>query len=228
MLYHIARDGQTYGPYTLEDLQKYVASGNVLPTDLAKSEDMAEPVPVSQLVGIAPPAIAPAPFYAAAPPYREAAALYPDPPNLHWALVLVIGIFTCGLFTFVWMIVQAAWMRRVDPRSKALFFYIGAIVLYIAGFIGQISLKAAELGGNISSAFVAGFSLLWMLAYLALFLTAIFSLRASIEEHFNGPEPIGLSLSGVMTFFFSLYYFQYHFTRINELKRLARYRGARI
>jgi hypothetical protein len=40
MLYHVTRGGQTYGPYTLEDLKKYVASGNVLPTDLAKSDDM--------------------------------------------------------------------------------------------------------------------------------------------------------------------------------------------
>ena len=53
-------------------------------------------------------------------------------------------------------------------------------------------------------------------------------MRRSMEEHFNGPEPIGLSLSGVMTFFFGIYYFQYHFTRINELKRAARYRGAVI
>jgi len=28
-----------YGPYTLEDLQRYVASGNILPTDRAKRED---------------------------------------------------------------------------------------------------------------------------------------------------------------------------------------------
>jgi hypothetical protein len=57
---------------------------------------------------------------------------------------------------------------------------------------------------------------------------AFFDMRRSMEEHFNGPEPIGLSLSGVMTFFFGPFYFQYHMSRINELKRLARYRGAQI
>jgi hypothetical protein len=41
-------------------------------------------------------------------------------------------------------------------------------------------------------------------------------------------EPVGLSLSGVMTFFFGGLYFQYHLNRINEMKRLARYRGAAI
>ena len=48
MLYHISREGQNYGPYTLEDLQRYVASGNVLLTDMARAEDGTEWVPVSQ------------------------------------------------------------------------------------------------------------------------------------------------------------------------------------
>ena len=55
-----------------------------------------------------------------------------------------------------------------------------------------------------------------------------FDLRRSMEEHFNGPEPLGLTLSPVMTFFFGPLYFQYHMSRINEVKRIARYRGAAI
>ena len=51
MPYQISRGGQMYGPYTLEDLQRYVASGNVLPTDMAKSEEMADWAPVSQILG---------------------------------------------------------------------------------------------------------------------------------------------------------------------------------
>jgi hypothetical protein len=227
MLYRVTRNGENYGPYTLEDLQRYVASGNVLLTDLAKSDEMAEWVPVSQLLGATAPA-APAAYGVAPPGYAAGTVPYPDPPNLHWALVLVIGMFTCGLFTIVWIFVQAAWMRKVDPRSKALFLYIAAIVLYVCGFAAQIAMKASEMHGGIDSGLVAAYSLIWIVAYAALFITANFSMRSSIEDHFNGPEPIGLSLSGVMTFFFSIYYFQYHFTRINELKRLARYRGAAI
>ena len=56
MLYHVKRNDENYGPYTLEDLQRYVASGNVLPTDLAKSEGMTEWVPVAQVLGDAMPA----------------------------------------------------------------------------------------------------------------------------------------------------------------------------
>ena len=58
MTYQVSRNGQIYGPYTLEDLQRYVSSGNVLPTDMAKGEDMPEWVPVAQILG-APVATAP-------------------------------------------------------------------------------------------------------------------------------------------------------------------------
>jgi hypothetical protein len=230
MLYQVLRNGQNYGPYTLEDLQKYVASGNVLPTDLAKSDETADWVPVSQVLGIATPpsSLTPAVAYgAAAPAYPVAGVRYPDPPNLHWALVLLIGVFTCGIFSFVWMFIQASWMRKVKPDSKALAYYIGAIVVYLISIGAQVGLVMAGRNGTPTGAFTAVYALC-ALAYLVLFLVAVFTMRSDMEEHFNGPEPIGLSLSGVMTFFFNIFYFQYHFSRINELKRQARYGGAAI
>jgi GYF domain 2 len=54
MNYLISREGAEYGPYTLADLQRYVASGNVLLTDLARSEGMTDWVPVSQVIGNIP------------------------------------------------------------------------------------------------------------------------------------------------------------------------------
>ena len=229
MLYHVSRNGQNYGPYTLEDLQRYVAAGNVLPTDLAKSDEMPDWVPVAQVLGASMPA-APAPmaaYGAPVPAYPVAVAIYPDPPNLHWGLVLLIGCFTCGLFLIVWMFVQAAWMRKVDPRSKALTYYIAAIVLYVIMIGGEITMVMSGANGTPSTG-ISGLMSVCSLAYFVLIMIAIFSMRSSMEEHFNGPEPIGLKLSGVMTFFFSVLYFQYHFTRINEIKRAARFRGAAI
>jgi hypothetical protein len=231
MLYHVSRNGQNYGPYTLEDLQRYVASGNVLVTDLARSEEMAEWLPVSQVLGGTAPAAGVVPAagygggYPGAPPaYPSGAMIYPDPPSLHWALVLVIGIFTCGLFSIVWMFVQAAWMRKVNPRSNALFFYIAYTVAYYGGLSLRIFLI---FSGGMAHAFLPLAGLTGVLS-LVLVELAFFDMRRSMEEHFNGPEPVGLSLSGVMTFFFGPLYFQYHMTRINELKRMARYRGAAI
>jgi NADH:ubiquinone oxidoreductase subunit 6 (subunit J) len=230
MLYHVSRSGQNYGPYTLEDLQRYVASGNVLPTDLAKSDEMPDWVPVSQVLGASMPA-APAriaAYGAPVPAYPGMASQYPDPPNLHWALVLLIGCF-CGLFLIVWMFVQAAWMRKVNPRSKALTYYIVAMVVYVLMFVAFVAMAVSSNNGNgtPSGGLLALCGLLF-LAYFVLFLIAIFTMRSDIEQHYNGPEPIGLSLSGVMTFFFNVFYFKYHFTRINELKRSARYGGAQV
>jgi hypothetical protein len=227
MLYHVSRSGQTYGPYTLEDLQRYVASGNILSTDLAKGEELPEWVPVAQVLGMAAPAVAPVAYPATTPVYAPGAVPYPDPPNLHWALVLLFGVFTCGLFFVVWNFVQAAWMRKVNPNSKALFYYIASAVVYVILIGTDIAGIVAGNNGT-PSAGVSALSAVAGLAYLILFIVAIFTLRSEIEAHFNGPEPIGLSLSGVMTFFFNVLYFQYHFTRINELKRLARYRGSSI
>jgi hypothetical protein len=230
MQYHISREGQTYGPYTLEDLQRYVASGNVLLTDMARTEDGAEWVPVSQVIGAAPagstaPAGLPVVYSAAAVPgVTTAGGVYPDPPNLHWALVLLIGFFTCGLFWIVWLFVQAAWMRKVNPKSNAIFFYIAYVVISFGGSFLRVGLMAASgfhnryMGIGIPLSVIA-----WVLVELG-----FFDMRRSMEEHFNGPEPIGLSLSGVMTFFFGTFYFQYHMSRINEMKRMARYRGAAI
>jgi len=227
MLYHVTRNGQNYGPYTLEDLQRYVASGNVLPTDLAKSEEMAEWAPVAQVLGESMPPNPPmaAPYAGGAlPEYPAGVAPYPDPPNLHWALVLLIGFFTCGLFSAVWCFVQAAWMRKVNSRSKALFFYIGYFVVAFGGAFARFFLIAAS---GFHRQYIGLAIPVWLITFVLVEL-AFFDMRRSMEEHFNGPEPIGLTLSGVMTFFFGMLYFQYHFTRINELKRMARYRGAAI
>lgn len=228
MLYHVSRNGQNYGPYTLEDLQRYVASGNVLPTDLAKSDEMPDWVPVAQVLGASMPAVsAPVAVYGAPPAYAASAAIYPDPPNLHWGLVLLISCFTCGIFGLVWIFVQAAWMRKVNPNSKALFYYIGALVLDVIAVGAQLAMVFASKNGSSTAPFTAAY-FVCLLAYIVLWLVAIFTMRSDMEAHFNGPEPIGLQLSGVMTFFFSILYFQYHFTRINEIKRAARYGGAAI
>jgi len=230
MLYHISRDGQNYGPYTLEDLQRYVTSGNVLLTDMARVEDGTEWVPVSQILGataaVPEPAGTPVGFPAAAMPGTlTPVGVYPDPPNLHWALVLVISIFTCGLFGVVWNFVQAVWMRKVNPRSNALFFYIAYVIVSFGGSFLRVGLMAAS---GFHNRYVGLIGVPVTLIWFVLIEIGFFDMKRSMEEHFNGPEPVGLSLSPVMTFFFGPLYFQYHMSRINELKRMARYRGAAI
>jgi len=248
MHYQISRNGQQYGPYTLEDIQRYVASGNVLTTDMAKSEEMTDWVPVSQLLTPVPAAAPSDPFgnpsYASpaavpmygqqAPPAQAAQSFpYQDPPNLHWGLVLLFGFLTCGLFMLIWNLVIAAWLKRVQPNANALFFYLGVVILALIGFVvggaasthmmahpqanPSLAMFGPMLGVRVSLWFV-----MWVVK-----LIARFSQSASLEEHFNGPEPVGLRLNPVMTFFFGGIYFQYHLNRIMEMKQAARFGAGR-
>jgi hypothetical protein len=208
MNYFIKRDLQEYGPYTLSELQRYVASGNVLLTDLCHSEGASEWVPVSQVIGNIPvPMAAPAPTAASAA--AAAAAMYPSPPSLHWAIVLLLTIVTCGLFLWVWALVEANWVRKVQPESKGMILWSFALVLsFINGGLRAVPDNTAR-----------GLASLASLGAIILWIAGSFSMKNSIEEHYNTAEPIGLELNGVMTFFFAVFYFQYHFTQINETRK---------
>ena len=59
-------------------------------------------------------------------------------------------------------------------------------------------------------------------------LFARFTMRNELERYYNTVEPIGLRLSGVMTFFFGGLYFQYHLNRINDIKRGMAYGAPRL
>jgi len=224
MQYQVSRNGQMYGPYTLEDLQRYVASGHVLYTDMAKSEDMPEWLPVSQILGVSP-------AYAVPPPnaYPPSAGSptgipYPDPPNLHWGLVLLFSILTCGLFAVAWDFVQVLWVKKVQPDAKAMTYFIAFAILWLLN-LGKSagSIGIAMHGGARHASPLAGLISLASFVFLIVFR---FSMRNSLERHFNGPEPLGLRLGGIMTFFFGGLYFQYHFNRLNEMKEALRYRSA--
>jgi len=49
---HVMRDGQQFGPYTLEDLNAYLAQGSLLPTDQAWWEGAPAWVPMDQVPGV--------------------------------------------------------------------------------------------------------------------------------------------------------------------------------
>ena len=258
MHYQISRNGQMYGPYTFEDLQRYLASGNVLPTDLAKSETMTEWVPVSQILsgGGAPPsasrpeepafsspsyaasaqqpAAEPAPAYmnqpynppAAQPPYQGSA--YSDAPDLHWGLYLLFTILTCALFSKVFTVIQAAWLKKVQPNSNGLICYIGLYVLWVISLFVNMghTMEILSHHGDYTYHGGMGRGLFTLIYFIVLFVTR-FVMSASLEEHFNGPEPMGLRMNPVMVFLFGGVYFQAKLNEINAIKRAARYGAVR-
>jgi GYF domain 2 len=227
MTYQVSRNGQMYGPYTLEDLQRYVASGNVLPTDLAKSEDMPDWLPVAQVLGAAGtagPAAIPTPAYAAPTTYPQPSGVaYPDPPNLNWGLELLLGFLSCTIFVMVWNLIIATWANRVQPASKALMYYVIATVLIVLHLGGSWGMFIAVAHHHPYHRSVIG-NLLWLASWVVR-LIARFTLRDTLEQHFNVTEPLGLRLNAVLTFFFGGIYFQYKLNEINQLKQALRYQN---
>jgi hypothetical protein len=231
MNYFIKREEKEYGPYSLADLQKYVASGNVLLTDLCRSEGLTDWVPVSGVIGNIPVPVAapqpgagtvygaPAAYGAAAGYAQQTGTQYPSPPTLHWALVLLFTCLTCGIFSIVWLVIEALWIRKVKPDTKSVTYLTIAVGIWVTLIAVSLYQGVMSAASGHSSPGLQGFALLLDLAYFVLFLYAVFTMRSDIEEHFTTAEPIGLRLSGVMTFFFAVFYFQYHFTRIGEMKR---------
>ena len=55
MQVHIDRNGERYGPYSIEDINAYLANGTLLPTDLAWQDGMTDWLPVSQISGVVIP-----------------------------------------------------------------------------------------------------------------------------------------------------------------------------
>src|SRR5260370_7321241 len=224
MTYQVSRNGLLYGPYTLEDLQRDVASGNILPTDMAKSEDMPDWVPVAQILGVAGtpapagPTAIPTPAYAAPSTYQQPSGVaYPDPPNLNWGLELLLGFLTCGFFVVVWNLIIATWANRIQPASKALTFYIAATVLIVLN-LGSSWTVFISLSHHVHPHHSVLGNLIGIAAWVVR-LIARFTLRDTLEQHFNGPEPLGLRLSAVMTFFFARIYFQYNLTALHQIKQ---------
>jgi hypothetical protein len=201
MEYFVKRGDQHFGPYNLSDLQKYVQSGNVAVEDLAQSEGMTEWLPVSQVLGNIPAMVTGGGVAVFA---ESEPQLVPLPPNWHWSIVLILGVLTRQLFNLIWALVQANWARKLSGDNKPMVL----VAMYPAGMIAGILTTALYRN--------AGLGALFIFAGAIVYLFGVFSIKAAMEEYYNSTEKVGLQLSGVMTFFFSTVYIQYH---VNSLAR---------
>jgi hypothetical protein len=205
MDYRVKRGDQTFGPYSLTDLQRYVQSGNVLLEDLAQSEAMSDWVPVRQVLGDIPAtAMTPAASTWVTAP---AVALVDLPPNLHWAIVLVLNIVTRQLFNLIWALVLANWGRKLIGNNKPMVLVAMYPAAIIAGMVAAAVTRLPAVAGIL------------ILAGLIVYIWGIFTIRDAMEEYYNSTENIGLTLSGPMTFFFSTIYLQYHVNRLARWKK---------
>jgi GYF domain 2 len=205
MEYFVKRGDRRFGPYSLSDLQQYVQSGNVTLEDLTQSEGMVDWVPVSHVLGnLQAMAIAGGGVALATAPDAE---LVPLPPNLHWSIVLILGILTRQLFNLVWALLQGNWARKLSGDNKPLVLVAMYPAGMVAGFLTIAVFRVPALGG------------LLIIAGAIIYLVGMFSIKAAMEEYYNSTEKIGLQMSGAMTFFFSTVYIQYQINSIARWKK---------
>jgi hypothetical protein len=205
MEYFVKRGDQRFGPYSLSDLQQYVQSGHVTLEDWTQSEGMADWVPVSNVLGNIP-AMAMAgggTAVAVAPETR----LIELPPNLHWSIVLILGLITRQLFNLVWALLQGNWARKLSGDNKPLVLVAMYPAAMVAGSLTIILFQIRLLGS------------LLIIAGAIIYLVGVFSIKAAMEEYYNSTENIGLQMSGAMTFFFSTVYIQYQINSIARWKK---------
>lgn len=212
MRFRIARDGQVFGPYTEAEVHQYLASGNIQPSDLAQAEGATQWLPVFELFPLGGSGASSMP-----PDSPSGLHLYPDPPDLPWWLALLLGLFSGGIFFIVWDIVQAAWLKRVQPASSALALYVALAVVYLVRLPASWASINYNLFGGPPVGAHHGFLL--FLVWIGLYLASRTVIRQDLLRHFNGPEPVGLRLNAFLVYLLGGLYLQYHFNRINELKR---------
>lgn len=222
--YHVSRNQKTLGVYPEADARDYYAQGRIAPDDLVWCEEMPAWVAASQVFGpapqvapliIAPPVPPPMPatatFPAQASAERTSQPQMPLPPKLHWALVLLFTALTLGIFYAVWMFIQAAWVKKLNPESNAITLLVIYVVLVL---VGEVMSDASGKGSG-----GAAVGTLLVLAGSVVSIFGFFSMRRSMIDYYDKTEPIGLRLSGALTFVLGVFYLQYHMTRIARWKQ---------
>ena len=220
----IAQNGERSGPFSEQDVRRWLTEGRYDAQTLVWRKGMAEWVPLFSLFPerAAPPATPPppprpdpaasAPSFAATDrpgtthvldeptsAYREPSEpsrrMLPTPPSLHWGLVLLFSILTFGIFALVWPFIQANWVRKIDGDSKAMLLLGGGLACGLVGEVMSAGHRASALGGLLTLAYFV----LWIVGYFAM----AGSIRRTLADY-DLPVEIG----GITLFFFNTLYLQ--------------------
>ncbi len=144
--YWIARGQTTFGPYTGEQVRAYLASGNIVLTDMIRGERDTEWMPVSFAVHAAPPGAPPtaaAPIGAPPSQPMPPGFGYPTQPvptdeaaGLAWtSLILgILGILCCGIFAAIpGLICGIVAMKKPPGPSRGI--AVAGVVVNILGIV---------------------------------------------------------------------------------------------
>jgi hypothetical protein len=129
------------------------------------------------------------------------------PPRMPWLLLLILHICTYGVFGLIWFVRQAVWAWKAQPGNKAVIWLSAGFAVLLIGGMVSVTPDAKDIQP------------LFTILFAILYQVANFSIKGAMETYYNSVEPIGLSLSGGMSFFFSFVYYQFHFSRIAREKK---------
>ncbi|MCC6130534.1 MAG: hypothetical protein IT186_11460 [Acidobacteria bacterium] len=231
MKYFVLREGREFGPYDADELRRYTGEGRISPSDGIREAGTSgrQFGSVHEVLGtlgapsLHPGGPDPASPYAAPATWQSLERMpggfqatpsgIPVPPSMQWWVLLLITFATCGIFAIVRMFTQANYAKKVDPANKSTLYY--ALYLVSAALNQALTIGGAAGGQKLESMPLILLSLALSFAGIAFILLGHFKLRASLEKAFGTP------LSGVMTFFFNVFYFQYHMHRVATAMKAA-------
>ena len=157
-----------------------------------------------------------------APPRAPVADLEPNTHGLRRRSVLamvVLTIITFGLYYLAWWFRRRRGLNRLNSDAK---LPLWPLLLMLALYVVQFFLGLTEDVGADDQAVrerVAMFSLIFQLVVAIVMLVMTFRVKDMIEDHAtpdldSGPMFVEqVKLSGLMTFFFSIYYLQWAINR---------------
>jgi hypothetical protein len=221
----IGQDGEKYGPYSEDDIREWLREGRITTAALAWREGMADWAPLGSFfaaaTGSMPPPPPGMPPLAPHPPWTNRTAgqgpfapgsdavraTLPEPPSLHWGLVLLFAVLTIGLFGIFWAFHQAAWTRRIDPKSNATLMLGLSLACFLIGeplyFIGIFT----SIGTNHPNMDLISLGGILLLGRFILSQIAYFSMADSLKRDL-AKRGVKLEIGGITLFFFTLFYLQ--------------------
>lgn len=205
----LGRGQEKFGPYAESLIHQWLAERKVSPSMLAWVDGMAEWRPLHEILGLAPEAVPPLPpdAFGGLAAHDAAVRALPEPPSLHWFLVLLLCIPTLGVMGIVWPFVQASWIKKIDPSSKATGWLVASLLLTLVVWGFGIGSQVARVGDGLTSVALIFPQLVIGLAQWACMIVAFFSMASSMRRVLS---PLGLvpEVGGITLFFFTTFYMQ--------------------
>ena len=138
----------------------------------------------------------------------------PEPPSLHWAIVLVLDIVTLGLFGFFWMFRQAQFAKKIDPANRAVFQILLCVALFLFSILMSVIVAVTVARGGQGSDLSSVMTMLRFFEILMV-VTAYLQIRKSLAMRY------GIQLNALLTVFFNVFYVQYHLSKLAKNQVVA-------